>query len=184
MPITLREKEHWEERMTRKINQAIEALYAEENPHFLEEVREKAHAQALKTLGMESLAAKVKQIEQRRKRDDADRTQAYREMVAIVTGKSAADIDSSYCMEPREVANAIRRRANVHERENLQQTELGQRVLKLEQEKEELLDTVWLATSTTQIKQLWQTVADVLRQEPTELQQEALRIDAIEQSTE
>lgn len=47
-------------------------------------------------------------------------------------------------------------------------------MLALRKEKEELLDTVWLATSGKQIKDLWQKVSDLLQQEPTPLQQDAL----------
>jgi hypothetical protein len=52
-------------------------------------------------------------------------------------------------------------------------------VIELEREKEELLDTVWLATSGLQIKQLWAKVTDILQQQPTPFQQKALKIEAV-----
>ena len=80
----------------------------------------------------------------------------------------------------REVDNAVARRQAVHEEELLAETEPGLRILKLRQEKENLLDTVWLATSSKQIKELWSKVAEILGDEQTPLQQDALAIPAFE----
>jgi hypothetical protein len=61
----------------------------------------------------------------------------------------------------------------------LEEHPLGRRILRLEREKEELLDTVWLATSPAQIKELWAKFAEVLQWEPPDLQKEALAIPAV-----
>lgn len=42
--------------------------------------------------------------------------------------------------------------------------------------KEDLLDTVWLATSGAQIKELWSKVPELLGDPQTQLQHEALAI--------
>ena len=47
----------------------------------------------------------------------------------------------------------------------------------MRQEKESLLDTVWLACSAKQIKDLWNEVDDLLGGSQTKLQREALAID-------
>ena len=57
---------------------------------------------------------------------------------------------------------------------------LGQEILRLRREKENLLDTIWLATSPHQIRQLWQKVVELLGDEQTILQKEALAIGATE----
>jgi hypothetical protein len=62
--------------------------------------------------------------------------------------------------------------------ELLAQDPHGQRILKLEQDKEDLFDTVWLATSPSQIKELWSRVSTLLGEPPTGLQKEALDIPA------
>ncbi len=69
----------------------------------------------------------------------------------------------------------------VHEDELLVESELGQLVLKLRQEKEYLLDTVWLACSAKQIKELWGKVAELLNDEQTQLQRAALTIAPVEE---
>ncbi|MBX3435797.1 MAG: hypothetical protein KF847_20965 [Pirellulales bacterium] len=69
------------------------------------------------------------------------------------------------------------RRRGVHEQELLAADPLGQKILALELEREELLDTVWLATSRAQVKELWGRVLELLQQPPTALQAEALKIE-------
>jgi hypothetical protein len=58
----------------------------------------------------------------------------------------------------------------------LAESDLGRRVVSLREEKENLLDTVWLATSSTQIKQLWEKVNELLEIRPTALEEKALKI--------
>ena len=53
----------------------------------------------------------------------------------------------------------------------------GREVLRLQHEKENLLDTVWIATSPAHIKQLWCKVNELLGDEPTHLEREALAIE-------
>ncbi len=47
-------------------------------------------------------------------------------------------------------------------------------------EKENLLDTVWLATSPSQIKELWEQVNALLELKPTALEEKALKIAPLE----
>jgi hypothetical protein len=63
------------------------------------------------------------------------------------------------------------------EEELLAETPLGQQILKLRAEKEALLDTVWLATSSSQIRDLWSRVSVVLGEEETPLQRQILSQD-------
>ncbi len=178
--LTVTEKNHWKERITRKIEHAIEELYAKDKPTFLEELRREARQRAIVSLGIAELKATVAQIEQEKVQLDKNRGRAYCEMLAILEGLPVEHIQSTHYTEPYEVKQAIARRAKVHEQEILEGTELGRQVLALGREKEELLDTVWLATSGKQIKQLWQKVAELLDQRPTPLQQEALQIAPVE----
>ena len=67
-------------------------------------------------------------------------------------------------------------RQAVYEDELLVENETGQRILKLREEKDNLLDTVWLATSPKQIKELWSKVAELLGDDQTQLQRDALVI--------
>ena len=60
------------------------------------------------------------------------------------------------------------------EDELLKDSPLGRQILKLRAEKDALLDTVWLATSSAQVRDLWSRVSAVLGEEVTPLQQQIL----------
>ena len=77
---------------------------------------------------------------------------------------------------PVEAAEAIARRQAAHQDGLLADDPVGREVARLGAEKEGLLDTVWLAASPAQIKQLWAKVAELLGEEPTRLEREALAI--------
>jgi hypothetical protein len=79
------------------------------------------------------------------------------------------------------VEQAVETRAKALEADILAESELGQQVLSLREEKENLLDTVWLATSTSQIKELWQHVNAILSRTPTALEDKALKIASMQE---
>jgi hypothetical protein len=54
--------------------------------------------------------------------------------------------------------------------------EIGRQILRLRAERENLLDSIWLATSPSQIRSFWQKVAELLGEEPTRLECDALSI--------
>jgi hypothetical protein len=75
-----------------------------------------------------------------------------------------------------EAANALDKRQDVHEEELLADDPVGAEIAHLEVERERLLDAVWLACSPPQIKQLWLKVSELLGDESTALEREALAI--------
>lgn len=177
MGLTVREKDHWRERISRRIDHAIEALQAEHDPHFRRRVSEEAERMAWESLSLDELRSHCQQIKAEIERLEEQRRDAWAEMLATVQGVPLGEVRTQFC-EPHEVRAAVRSRRALHERELLEKEPLGQRILRLEREKEELLDTVWLATSPAQIKELWSKFAEVLQWEPPDLQKEALAIPA------
>lgn len=175
MGLTLREKEHWRDRIARRIDHAIEELQAKEDLGYFERIRSQAEQQAWTSLGLAEMKEDVSNAKAEQERLGKRVKQLWAEMLAVVSGEPADDSRHHYS-QPPQICAAISRRRLVHEHELLQQTTLGQKILHLEREKEELLDTVWLATSPTQVKQLWSRFAEVLSWEPPELQQQALSI--------
>ena len=178
MALTVREKEHWKERIARRIDHAIETLQAKEDPGFRERIRKESDQQAWESLGLAALRDECRQIEVDIKCLESRRRDAWADMLSKVSGTPANEIRGLYC-EPREVHAAVNRRIELHERELLSKTSLGKQILRLREEKEELLDTVWLATSPSQIKELWTRFAEVLNWEPPKLQREALAIEPL-----
>jgi hypothetical protein len=78
---------------------------------------------------------------------------------------------------PNEVAEAIARRQSAHQDQLMADDPIGREIAGLEAEKDGLLDTIWLATSPAQIRQLWTRVGELLGDEPTALEREALAIE-------
>mgnify|MGYP003663274918 CR=1 FL=1 len=185
MAITVREKEHWKERIIRKIDQAIEAICAAENPNFLEKIRKEANDQALESLGIAHLVKEIKSLGTQRETLDIERRNILKQVLAKIQGVDVESLTKNvHSFGDYEIQAAVNRRAALMETELLAGNEIGKRILKLREEKEELLDTVWLATSPKQVKQLWQTVSEVLKQEPTDLQREAMGIEPMDESSE
>lgn len=179
--LTVTEKNHWKERISRRIDKAIEAIYAEQ-PGLKSRIADASWSDALKSLGLLELQRRIDKITEDERHLSKQKEATHQEMLAIVKGTTVDELPqySIYGSPPHEVTIAIYRRQTIHEEELLARDLHGKRILKLRQEKEELLDTVWLATSSKQIKELWQSVAELLNEEPTELQSHALRIDPVE----
>lgn len=181
--LTVAEKEHWKSRIGRRIDQVIESIYAA-HPDLKSRIAEAARSHALSSLGIAELQRRLDTLEQDEKRVNREKEAMQRQMFAVVIGKKVEDISfQSYYPYRTDVNMAIEKRQAVHEDELLARDPHGQRIMKLRREKEELLDTVWLATSGKQIKELWQSVAGLLSDEPTELQSQALRIAPVEDAS-
>ena len=179
--LTVTEKQHWKDRIEKRIEKKLENLAAED-PNLLDRLRREAWERALASLGLSEMQAEVDAIEQQRMElVDRDR-QLERAMLARVRGVPVESIDeNSLYRFDQEVDSAVNRRKAAHEDELLADSELGQRILKLRQEKENLLDTVWLATSPKQIKELWSKVAELLGERQTQLEKEAMAIDPVDE---
>ncbi|QEG36210.1 hypothetical protein Pr1d_35220 [Bythopirellula goksoeyrii] len=178
MALTVTEREHWKDRIARRIDKAIEAVYSTKDPGLLERTEAQAKRQATKLLGIDLLMEQRDTISQEMKRLERQDVKVIRQMVATIRGCDIEEVshDHSYRSIPFEVTAAVTRRAAILEEELLAEQELGRRILLLRREKEELLDTVWLATSGRQIKELWTKVMECLVQEPTSLQSDALQL--------
>lgn len=177
--LTVTEKEHWKNRISKRIDQRIEALSAED-PGFLVRVQEAARKQALKSLGIDKLHERRERIQKQRKSLDARDEATERSMLAAVRGVPVRDIRVSRYGTGEEIDSAVKKRQVPHEEQLLAKTKRGRDILRLRQEKDNLLDTVWLATSPKQIKDLWQQVDKMLGGEQTKLQRAALAIEPID----
>ena len=105
-------------------------------------------------------------------------------MLAHVRGVPVDDLEDTcygYHRE-EEVKSAVAKRQKVHEDELLGECDTGREILRLRQEQENLLDTVWLATSPVQLKTLWTKVGELLGTEPTQLERDALAIVPLDAS--
>ena len=175
--LTVTEKEHWKERIARRIDRRIAAIEAEE-PNLMDRVKRQARDRALESLGLAALQAELDeaQVQQEalRKREE----QIKRQLLACVRGVPVDTINDRYYVHSHdhEVEKAIATRLEVHEQELLAESPRGQSILRFREEKENLLDVVWLATSGTELRQLWSKVTALLGDQPTQLERDALAI--------
>ena len=84
--LTVREKEHWKERITRKIDQAIESLYSLEKPTFLEEIDNTARKKAVESLGLTEVKNRVEELEVQRQAIDREKSAAEPSISRYVPG--------------------------------------------------------------------------------------------------
>ena len=176
------EKNHWRDRIAARIDRRVETLVAKNDPTLLSRVAEEARDRAYKSLKIDAQRRELEQIkkqtEQMRKREQ--RLEA--EQRAIIKGTTVEEeLDESGYYSNHVVENAVADRAKALESDILGQSDLGKQVLTLRAEKDNLLDTVWLATSSSQIKELWEQVNTLLEITPTALEGKALKIPPMEE---
>jgi hypothetical protein len=178
--LTVTEKQHWKDRIAIKIEKRIEAISAED-PTLLDRIHRTARERALESLGLSQLQGELDAIERQEQELEKRKRRTERAMLAQLRGVSIEDVDNFQVYGyQREVSEAVNRRQAVHEDELLAESETGQQILTLREEKENLLDTVWLATSPKQIKDLWSKVASLLEDGQTQLLKDALAIQPVD----
>lgn len=177
--LSVTEKEHWKERIARRIDRKVEAISAAD-PALMDRICEQARQRALKSLGLAEMQAELEAVSAQRDELDRRERKAQRAMLAAVRRVPLEEVTDTIYGTPHEVTRAVEKRQAVHEDELLAEDPLGREVLRLRREKDELLDTVWLATSGRQIRELWRKVAELLGEEQSPLQQAALAIEPAE----
>jgi hypothetical protein len=174
--LTVAEKTHWRDRIQARIDRRIEAITTGD-PGLMERIRQEAKGRALESLGLAGYQEELDRIAGQRAELDRRDAQLRKEMLAKVRGVSAEDLDCySRVRDHPEIRATIGKRQALHEEELLAGHELGRQVLRLRAERENLLDAIWLATSPAQVRAFWQKVSELLGEEPTRLEREALSI--------
>ncbi len=179
MPLTVKEKEHWKERIEKKIDQAIEKAYRDEGKGLREAIHQQAKTRVMKHYGLENY---MRQYSSRKAQIDELQSQQLR--ASEEASKPFENRSSYYCWSERHslIVGVIDRAAKDVEKEILQESEFGRKILRLEREREELIDTIWLATSPVQIRSLWKDFSALLTEELTELQKQALTYEPLDDS--
>jgi len=178
--LTVTEKEHWKERIERRIDKRIESIWAVD-PNLKERITQEARQKALASLKLAELEQEVQAIDEQKVQLDERHEQIVRQMLATIRGVPVEKVDDHHRYHGgNEVETAVGRRQKVFEEELLAAHEVGREIVKLRQEKENLLDTIWLATSPSQLKTLWTKVVELLHDESTQLQRDAMAIAPVE----
>ena len=183
MDLTLGEKSHWKDRIAKRIERRIEALIAKQDPKLLQRVCEQARRKAYESLGIQSQQDELQELDKQKQDIDRRERRLKAEQRSVINGSSVEEElerSSYYSRHDADVHNAVDLRADALEADILAESDLGKQVLALREEKDNLLDTVWLATSSSQIKELWEQVNALLEARPTALEQEALKIEPVQ----
>ena len=180
--LTVSEKLHWKERLAVRFKAAVERIKARHPATFARLGRE-AHAHALESLGLAGAYAELEAIQAEEAAAARRKRRVQKQMVAAFRGVPIEEVSDSISLRygtelplPMEVGAALEKRQAAHLDALLAADEVGREVRRLEAEQERLLDTVWLAASPSQIKQLWTKVGALLGDEPTALEAEALAL--------
>ena len=177
--LSVTEKAHWKSRLEERLDKKIEAVWAED-PGLKERLADQARQQAVVSLGVADLQAEHDRLEEEIKACQQRQEDIRRQMLTVLGGPPASP--NSYSCEYEansRLEAAVNRRQQVILDELLQASDQGRRILALEAEKANLLDTIWIATSPHQIRTLWTKLAEILHDEPTPLQREALAIPPV-----
>ena len=176
MPLTTTEKQHWRDRIGKRIDKKIATITALE-PGLFTRIESEARARAIQSLGIAELMAEQEHVEQQQKALELREEQLSRQVLSLLRGVPPQTIDSyAVSRSDTEVNSVIKARQVVHEETLLREHELGRQIVQLRLERENLLDTVFLATSPIQIRSLWEKVSDLLGDELSQLQRAALQI--------
>jgi len=181
--LRISEKTHWKERIAKRIDQRIETLVAKQDPTLLQRVSDEARQRAYESLSIDSHQRELDEIEKLKQEMERRERRLKAEQRAVIKGTSVEEElerGGYYSRYDTEVESAVQARARALEADILAESDLGKQVLALRAEKDNLLDTVWLATSCSQIKELWEQVNALLEMKPTALEEKALQITPVE----
>lgn len=170
--LTVTEKEHWKSRIESRIQKAINLLEIQK-PTLMTSVKIEAKRRTHEALGIEKQVALIAKNQESIKKLQSQEQELTDAMYSQVLGRKREP--SEYQRQMQNEFNALVTKKNAQfEEELLSETPIGKDILRLRVEMESLLDTVWLATSSMQIRDLWTRVSSVIGDQATELQQRIL----------
>jgi hypothetical protein len=176
--LTVKEKEFWRNRLAKKIEKKIEAVCTRA-PHLLERIASQAQQRALDSLSLAALQAELDSFQRQEMALEESRKRVHQEMLAAIRHVPVEEVHEEWFGQPNlEIGQAINKRRAIHELELMAHDDVGREILNLRREKEDLLDTIWLATSPAEVKGLWAKAMELLGDEQTPLQREALAIES------
>jgi len=132
----------------------------------------------LESLGLADIQRELNGVRKEKENFDNCEDDLERQLLASVRGVHVSQVGGTYMCDA-EVNSAIKTRVEAHEEQLLKDSDVGRRIVELRREKDNLLDTVWLASSSAQIKELWGKVAELLGDTATKLERDALAITPV-----
>ncbi|MDF1815017.1 MAG: hypothetical protein P1V20_22625 [Verrucomicrobiales bacterium] len=175
MTLTITEKNHWKERIEAKIENKIKRLEATD-PDLFNKTKERSRNQLLKDLTLTSEYDKLVSLDERINTLEEELAEIAEKLYIAIKGEPI--YYGRYNLDT--VNREIESKTKLFEEDYLSESKLGSEIVRLRSEKENLLDTIWLATTNRQIKELWTQTTDLLGEQPTLLQKQAIETAPIE----
>jgi len=170
MALTITEKQHWKSRIEARIEKRIQQL-KDSNLAFFTKITETARQQAISKAKIGKDMTRLDEIAKTQSDLEAEHEALQKTIYSKLYGPKEAS--SGYYLKS-EINSRLANLQTAEEERLLADHELGRELAKLAAEKENLLDTVWLATSPRQVTDLWQKMLKLLGDETTAFQQELL----------
>ena len=180
--LTVAEKQHWKNRISKKLDRAIDRLWSKETG-----LKASFTAQAERM--MENRFSDLSFAEIRKSKKVIKETEARlkvleKECLELKRGVLVGFSEQTGFLSDFQVGNryevAMKKKVDAEMAEVMAAHPIGCEILELEREKEELLDTIWLATSNVQLKSLWTRFAELIDEAPTSMQSEAIALLPVE----
>jgi hypothetical protein len=172
MGMTVAEKEALQAILKQKIEDRIEGLEVEAAADF-KEMDENSRQKALVHLEIDEEFRSAMTIYERIQ-EDKKRLDKLWAMLA-----ERLDLNRRAYRLHEEVNGEVERKAKVFKRTMMAEHPVGQKILALEKEKKDMLSTIWLATSTKQVKELFTKLDGILGNQMTEFEKEVLAIEPV-----
>lgn len=170
MSMTVAEKEALQKILSNKIKDRVEDLKIEAEVEF-QEMQNKAEAQAVEQLGIQEEFIAAGRLYREFEEKEAQLKIIWRGMAEKLGSKDPG-------WRPRgDVMGKVDKKAEIIKRSLMADHPIGKQILELRAEKKEMLGTIWLATSTKQVKDLWSHLDNLLGERMTQLEKDAMKID-------
>lgn len=172
MAISVTEKEHIRELIEKRINAEIERI-STENKQDADDIKAKARAQAIAALGLTQAIEDLDALELQLTKLNEKRSKLEHKTLELLN----IDISRNYNRNPRQAIDAKIASASVsYEKTLIDAHPKLMKINELKAEKDNLLQTIWIATSNTQVKQMFDYLNALLGTKPTAFEQMAQKI--------
>lgn len=175
MGLNTTDKKEWQAMLGKRIDTAIERIWAAE-PVLKDEIERQSLLDARESLGVTQIYADLDELEKQKKDLEQAKKRKEWELAAILLGKDPTVVESVGYYERNEMDSAVERRQVLTREELMQQHPEAKKVLELEAERDNLNETIWLATTVSQVKEFWTAVNERCQIEPRQLEEAALKI--------
>jgi len=126
MGLTVAEKEHWKERIAKRINHRVETLVARQDPTLLQRVEQEARDKAYASLGIDAQRKELEELQKQKENIEKRERRLRAEQRAVLRGTTVEEeLEQSYYCSDGVIENAVSARARALEAEILTQSGLG-----------------------------------------------------------